>query len=194
MKIIARRAVLAMLLTTSLPGAARAAGETTRFYPIPGHGVLALKLPPDWKDSVSQPPRGLPPTLEFTPPTGNAFDFLVTVMWSPKGDPKFTAPETIENVVLRSGRKMLAQSVEKELPLQPVTMETRGTVGYVYTVTDKAPAPGSFEYATQGVFVTGEFQLNFTLLTHENPAPAKRPAFKALATAKQTKKAPAAAD
>jgi hypothetical protein len=186
------RGVLVVGLVSCLAGAASAAGEVVRSYPIPGHGALELKLPPDWKDSVRQPPHGLPPTLEFAPPSGKAFDLLVTVMWSPKKDPKFTAPETIKDVVLQTGQGQLSQAVEKELPWNPITMEGRGTIAYIYTLTDKAPAPGSFEYMTQGVFAAGEFQLSFTLLTHEKKSAALRPTLKALATARQTQRPGAA--
>jgi hypothetical protein len=175
-------ACLALCLAS--PGAATAPAKS---YPLPGHGQLELQFPADWRDSLRQPPGGLPPTLTFLPASGREFELLVTVLWSRKPDPDFNSPDRLEQSMLQMGRRTLRTSKEKALDPSVINMKGRGPIGFIYTLTDRAPAPGSFEYATQGVFAAGELQLNFTLLTHEHDSAFLRPTLKMLSTAKQVR-------
>lgn len=175
-------------IVSCLSGAVWASEQQARSYAIPGHGELELKVPEEWKDSVKRPSHDLPPTLIFTPRSDKTFKLLVTVFWNAKKDPQFNKPETIAELVTVLGNRQLSTAQETKLDIAEITMPQRGPIGYIYTLTDKAPAPGSFEYMTQGIFAAGDFQLSFTLLSHEIKPAAMRATLKALATAKGTKK------
>ena len=49
-----------------------------RTYDVPNHWSLELTVPEGWKESIQQPPRDLPPTVELSPATGNDFVVLIT--------------------------------------------------------------------------------------------------------------------
>ena len=44
----------------------------------------------------------------------------------------------------------------------------------VYTLTDKPPAPGSYEYVTSGSFLVGDLLLPITILHHQKDPPERR--------------------
>jgi len=152
----------ALLLLSLFVLAAEA--TSVRSYPLPGHGILELKVPSSWKESVSGPPAGLPPTIEFSPESGNGFDVQITPLWSPTGDPDLNRPEVIRSLVEKMGRKHLDQAVETEVRLK----EIKGprAKGYVFTITDRAPAEGEWTYLTAGAAGVGELLLSFTILTN----------------------------
>jgi len=142
------------------------AGETTsvRSYPLPGHGNLELKVPSAWKEAVSRPPGGLPPTIELSPAAGKEFNIQITPIWSPTGDPDLNRPEVIRALVEKMGRKQLDQAVETGIKLK----EIKGprAAGYAFTITDRAPAKGEWTYLTAGAAGVGELLLSFTILTN----------------------------
>jgi len=139
-----------------------------RQYPIPGHGVLKLDVPESWVDRIDQPPNDLPPTIIFSPPSGESFKILITAMWSPTDDEDFNKPSKIKSGMERRGLTLLPKAEETELKLQ----ELKGPScrGYCFSLTDKAPKPGEYKYMTQGELGLGDLILTFTILTREkNP-------------------------
>jgi len=61
------------------------------------------------------------------------------------------------------GNKLLKNAVEKDLMLREFN---RGQVkGYYFTLTDKAPKPGEFEYMTEGAVISGRIFIIFTALS-----------------------------
>lgn len=141
------------------------AGERTvssRSYSTPNHGSLELAVTNIWKDSVAQPPRGLSPTITFSPPAGDEFQVLVTALWSATAEPGFNTPENVRVSVRRQGEKLLSQAAEKTLVLEELRGEE--AVGYFYTLTDRAPKPGEYPYMSQGVMGVGDLLITFIIL------------------------------
>jgi hypothetical protein len=153
-------------LLAALPLAALAAGDDTvvRFYRVPGHGTLQLAVPVSWKESVSVQGPGLPPTVAFSPPEGSGFSVQITPLWSPAADPAFNRPESVRPLVARMGRQHLGSAVETDLVLREIRGEA--VAGYVFTLTDRAPAEGGWRYLTAGAAGAGDLLLSFTVLTH----------------------------
>ena len=157
---IATRCALLMLPMFVLAAEA----TSVRTYSLPGHGILELKVPSSWKENVSGPPAGLPPTIEFSPASGNGFNVQITPIWSPTGDPDLNRPEVIRALVEKMGRKRLDQAVETEIRLKEV--KGPGAVGYAFTLTDRAPAKGEWAYLTAGAAGVGDLLVSFTILTN----------------------------
>jgi hypothetical protein len=157
---VATRCALLMLPLLVLAAEA----TSVRTYSLPGHGILELKVPSSWKESVSRPPGDLPPTLEFSRASGNEFDVQITPIWSPTGDPDLNRPEVIRALVEKMGRKQLDQAVESEIKLK----EIKGpqSQGYFFTLTDRAPAEGEWKHLTAGAAGVGKLLLSFTILTN----------------------------
>ena len=134
-----------------------------------------------------RPPRaGLPPTVEFEPadgrPDAKGFTLLITVIPS-RGDPAFNSPERLKRAAEAQGRGMLSSAKETEIKLEEVKGEK--ATAYLFTVTDKAPDPGSFEYATAGSAGVGDLLLAVTFLHHEKDSADRRAALQMLKTARQ---------
>ena len=72
------------LMVGLIMATAPAFAETTaaRDYALGQHGSLRLTVPVSWKDKVSQPPNGLPPTILFVPESGATFKVMLTPIWS----------------------------------------------------------------------------------------------------------------
>ena len=152
----------ALLLLSSLALAAEA--TSVRSYPLPAHGTLELTVPSSWKESVSRPPGDLPPTIEFSPASGGDFDVQITPIWGPTADPDLGRPEAIRALVDEVGSRLLDQAVETEIILK----EIKGprAEGYVFMLTDRAPAEEEWKYMTVGAVGVEGLLLSFTILSN----------------------------
>jgi hypothetical protein len=91
---------------------------------------------------------------------------LLSVVWSASGfPPGYNAGERVRALVQQLRDKAAPTAVETEIALQPI----RGTAGegFFFSVTDKAPTPTGFKYATQGSLDVGGLLLGFTILSDE---------------------------
>jgi hypothetical protein len=165
-------------------GSATAAGQIAA-YPVPGHGRLQLTIPRGWTGEVSQPPGDLPPTITFRSSADREPKLLVTVLWSPNGDPAFNSGERIRALLPETGRKYVDTSVEKAIRLTELRVPS-GT-GYWFSLTDTAPKPGEYEHMSQGAIPAGELLLSFTILSHAAPPEGVQGILGVLATAEQKK-------
>jgi hypothetical protein len=139
-----------------------APASAVRSFPVPNHGVLVLAVPPSWMDVVHQPPDDLPPTLLFSPKTGNRFELLMTVFWNMKPGENMTDPGRLKGMVTAQGQTHLSAAIERELTV--LQLRRGETVGYYYVLTDKVSEPGGFPYRAQGAIGMGDLLLSFTLL------------------------------
>jgi hypothetical protein len=181
--------ITCFFLSIGVPLPAKAEEEgISRSYPIPNRGLLELKVPPSWRDSINQPSGEIPPTLLFTPTSGTPFKFLVTVLWSMRKDVDINDPAFLKANVEQIGRKALHTAVEKELTV----LELKGehSVGYYFVLTDKAPKPGEFRYVASGAIGAGKLQLAFTFLFNEKETEAQKTALQMLAEARQREQNP----
>ncbi len=154
-----------------------------REYTIPGHGVLKLGVPESWVDDVSQPPDDRPPTITFTPTTGDSFSVLITAMWNLIQVKDFNKPPKIKQMMEQRGQDLLPTAEETKLELHGL----RGPVcwGYYFSLTDKAPKSGEYKYLTQGSLGVGDLLISFTILTHEKESAVKKDAINMLRSSRQ---------
>jgi len=163
---VARLGAVGCALLLLSPPVLAAAPTSVRSYPLPGHGTLELTVPSSWKQSVSRPPADLPPTIEFTPVSGSEFVIQVTPIWSlsQDSDPDLGEPETIRGFVEKVGRRQLDHAIEREINLKEIAGPKAR--GYLFTITDRAPAKGEWKYLTAGAVGVDGLLLSFTILTN----------------------------
>jgi hypothetical protein len=153
-----------------------------RSFSVPTHSALQLRLPSSWKETLSQPPGGLPPTIVFVGPK-TTFKLSITVLWSPNGQADFNAPDKLLALVEAFGKQLATSSVEGRATLQELK-RGKAVAGYCFTITDKEPKPGEFEYLTQGAVALDELELGFTFLSHKKESPELMTALEGLLGAK----------
>ncbi|MEW6324310.1 MAG: hypothetical protein AB1515_02880 [Nitrospirota bacterium] len=159
----------------------------TRAYAIPSHGLLELSVPTEWSEKRQQPPGGLPPTILFQPKSGNEFKFLITTLWQEDPNAGLDQPDRLRAAMEQMGTLLMRRTaVETQLDLKE---DTAGNLGYYFTLTDRAPKPGEFEYVTQGTFVVGDLLLSFTFLAHEKESTALKTGLDLLRNARHRKAA-----
>jgi hypothetical protein len=132
---------------------------------IPGHGALQLSVPREWRVKASRPREDLPPTIEFLPGSGQAFSVQVTVLWSPRGDTSFNAPEELMTAVEHGRDLVKGKSLEADIPIREFSGERLH--GLYFDVTDKESKPGEWRYMTQGAAALDDLLLTFTILTND---------------------------
>lgn len=188
-RIVAACALLSALAGGAAPihGAGSAtAGETAvRTYALPGHGALLLRVPKSWKDEVKRPSGGLPPTIALHPAGSEDPLFLLTPIWSPKGDKGFNSLEKVRGVVTEQMRQMAPSAAEKELSPEPLQGEQLS--GFFFSATDKAPKKGDYEHLIQGAFAVGDLLLTATVLSHAKDSDGVRQAMTVLRDARHRK-------
>jgi hypothetical protein len=137
---------------------------------LPKHGTLNLKVPNKWKHKVRRPPRDLPPTIVFTPDSGDAFQVLITTLWDPKGDTGFINTINIKSLIEGDAAKMLSGAVEDSFQIKE--FDGKDGKGYYFTATDKAPKPGEYTYATRAGIIIGDMFLSVTVLSRSRTSKA----------------------
>jgi hypothetical protein len=166
------------------------AKTVARSFRIPNHGDLVLNVPESWSYSVRTPKLGLPPTIEFLPGPPKQFSALITVMPPAENAPAdFNSPAKLRELADARVKSMLPSAKETAINLQD--LEGEHATGHFFTVTDKRPEPGSFEYATPAVVGVGDLLLSVTILHHQKEAPQRALALELLKSASQSPKAEA---
>jgi hypothetical protein len=132
---------------------------------LPQHGKLILTIPASWKRSVKKVTGNLPPTIILSPKKGDAFETLITPIWSPENDPNFNKAPALKWAIEQILKKMLPTAVEKEVAIQ----EINGIdgPGHYFLVTDKAPKPGEYPYAVFAMVGVGDLILAVTILCRD---------------------------
>jgi hypothetical protein len=161
---VARLGAVGCALLLLLPPVLAAEQTSVRSYPLPGRGTLELTVPSSWKESLSRPPADLPPTIEFAPASGSEFAVQVTPVWSPADDTDLGDPETIRGFVEKLGRRQLDHAVETDIKLKEIAGPRAR--GYLFAITDRAPAKGEWKYLTAGAVGVDGLLLSFTILTN----------------------------
>ena len=137
----------------------------TRSFPLPNHGSIELKVPKSWQSKISQPPNDLPPTIVFSSQDPLAFQVLLTTLWAARPSIALPGPAQLKKITAEMIEKVGPQAVEREIPIKELKGES--TVGYYYSITDKAPKPDEYKYMTQGILRLGELTTTFTILTND---------------------------
>jgi hypothetical protein len=133
--------------------------------PVAGHGVLRFGLPDGWKEESRNVPEGLPPTVTCERSGPVRGELLLTVVWSPDGDPRFGSEENARGAVRLARDRMLASAVEADLPL--VAIKGAQGAGSYLAATDKNYKAGAGQYlvATTGALGANGLLLVFTVLS-----------------------------
>ncbi|MBC8105712.1 MAG: hypothetical protein H7Z14_03910 [Anaerolineae bacterium] len=158
------------------------AAASTKTYAVAGHGDLKLTIPAGWTESEDPVQPGMPRTVRFTD-ADNKFEALISVLPPPKGLVDFNSPQKLRTIAHAQVKQMLTTSKETSVALED--LKGASANGFVYTLTDKAPAPGSYEYMTGGVVGVGDLILSTTMLMHEKNPPQRAIALQMLAAASQ---------
>jgi hypothetical protein len=156
---------VAYLLLGFFVTAATAEETSLRRYPLADHSSIQLNVPASWKDEVRQPPKGLPPTIWFGPQTGASFKALVTPLWPRKKDVPPASADKIRQLVHQEARRVKPVAVEKTIAIKE--LKGSSSIGYYFSVTDRAPKKGEYKYMTQGIIRIGEVLTTFTILTND---------------------------
>jgi hypothetical protein len=157
---------------------------STRTFVIPKHGDLNLNVPADWNYSVRYPRPGLPPTIEFTVGPAKKFSAQITALFPREKDQEYNSPAKVRQIADASLKRMLPTAREAAVELEEV--KGKEATGYCYTLTDKAPNPGSFECMTTAFVGVGDLLLTVTLLHHQKDSPERSAALEALKSASQS--------
>lgn len=136
-----------------------------RSYPLQKHGTFQLKVPAAWKDSVTQPPNGLPPTITLSPKSGAPFQVMVTPMWPARPDVKVPTPDELKASVKRAADGAAPQAVEATIEVKE--LKGPANTGYYFAAIDRAPKPGEFKILNQGMIGVGDLRVAFTILTND---------------------------
>lgn len=159
-----------------------AAKTTHQALLLPGGRALMLTLPEGWGYSARSPRPGMPPTATFTGAgVDRRFSVQLSIVPLQPGKEAPTA-EKLRELAKGQGEGMLATA--KETKLEIIEVKGEGTIGYGFTLSDKAPAPGSFENMTSVFALTGDVILGATILHHGKAAAERKSALEMLRTAK----------
>jgi len=152
---------------------------------LPQHGKLILIIPASLKRSVKKVTGNLPPTIVLSPKKGDAFETLITPIWSPENDPNFNKAPAVKWATEQCLKKMLPTAVEKEVPIQ----EFSGIdgPGYYFLVTDKAPKPGEYPYAVFAIVGVGDLVLSVPILCRDKDSEGIDATIRILQEARQEK-------
>jgi hypothetical protein len=163
--------VLGMVLA-AVPAFAEA--TASRDYALGQHGSLRLTVPSSWKDKVSQPPNGLPPTILFVPESGAAFKVLLTPIWSDRSGAQLPVAADLRKKVEQAAAQAKAQVLDPDVTVQEMTGSTG--VGFHYSATDRTPNPGEYKRMDQGMLRVGDLLISFTILSQDASDPVNRAA------------------
>jgi hypothetical protein len=139
-------------------------------YEVPAAGVLELLLPPGWKVSW-KPAKSSGGTVQFDPTQGAQFSVAMSLL-SPNGFKSQAPPgwEELREITREGAGDVLSRSVETTVDLKEFSTDDR--VGFYYSLTDRAPAPGEFRRLTSGMVRIKDLVASFTILYNEPDAPA----------------------
>jgi hypothetical protein len=175
-----RLCIAVLLLLAAASGFAQTA---ERRFSLPDHGQIALPAPATWKDSLQQPPNRLPPTITFSPASGNPFQVMVTPLWAPQGQTPMTPPQ-LRALTEKAAADAKAQAAEPELRI--LDLQGKSGPGYYFSATDKAPKPNEYKHLSQGILRVGELAVTFTILTNDGQEEVVKQALQMLRGAAQT--------
>ena len=178
-----RHAAVIAFLGCLLAAAYGANDIQTRDYKIPKLGVLHLRVPVHWDETVER--HGKTPPVDISYQTSNHdFEYYVSAIWNgPRRDLK-----DVREFVEKTSDGLLSEVVETEIALQEVIGEHAS--GYYFAVTDKnpTPTPDDFKFMTQGLIRLDGMELTFTVLTNSKNTPVIEDALAVVRTAKFTSK------
>lgn len=147
-----------------------AAGERMHSYTLPHSGELRLTTPDTWRDNIEPAEEGMPPTIDFRPASGDAFQVKVTPLAPPADATSMAMPsqKAIRASVERGRAQAARQAVEKHIVVH--RLRSPHAAGYYFTATDKAPGhgPDDFPIMTHFEVVSGRVLLLVTAFYNDN--------------------------
>lgn len=128
---------------------------------------LVLDMPAGWRGFTASPEGAAVRTLSFSPPQGQSFKMLVTLIPLPRDDsrPPVTASDLRESTQAAADEAR-TQSVEAVLTV--VNLTGPQVSGVYFAATDRAPLPDEYKHLTQGSLVVDGAVLTFTVLANDD--------------------------
>jgi len=144
-----------------------AEAENVRTYPLYAGKALRLTIPDGWQEKVESPGPNPPITVEFTPPSGDRWVFMLSALFNPM-DPEAFDKKMVRRTVKESAKRVLPESSEKKI--EPVEIEGPEAIGWYIRATDakETLGPGDYRYMVQGMVTHGLAGMTFTLLTNDD--------------------------
>lgn len=160
-----RTALAPLLALLTAQALAQLADTGAHRYELPNQDTLELNVPPAWDEIVDQPDDGGPPTIQFHPREGAAFEVYVTPDWPDSPDGVAPDTETLREIVRTAAERIRGQTVEENLEIR--RLQGASGVGFYFVATEREPQPEEFRYMNQGALQVGELTVAFTILTNE---------------------------
>jgi hypothetical protein len=136
-----------------------------RLFDVPGHGRLRTVIPLEWRAASKPLAEPSSVSVRITPFTGDAFEIRITAVWLNAAARNRMTPEAIRANVKRSAEALLIRSDNKSVIIEDLQGEQ--AAGHYFTLADSDPAPGEYQYITQGSFLAGELMTAFTIFHRE---------------------------
>ncbi len=164
----AAAALPAALLLSAAAAAEPAATTVARAYDLGEHGVLQLEVPASWKDTIRPPKAGRPPTLVFEPAAGDAFEVLITPLWTETlfGDVRDDAK--LRKMIEAERDGLAPGAVESDLAVEP--LKGGHAAGYLVRATQKETGPGEYDHVVRAAIGAGRLLLSATILSRSESA------------------------
>lgn len=169
---------------TSPTTAPASTAPTDRAYTIEDHGELKLAIPAGWNEREEPPQPGIPRTIRLISADGR-FEMLISILAPPPGMPDFNSRTKLRAIAEMQGKHLLGTSKETSVVLEEIKTAPGGA--FLYTLSDKAPAPGQYAFISGGVVGVGNLILSTTMLMHERNPPERAKAIEVLAGATHAK-------
>jgi len=152
---------------------AEAGKAVTSTFLLPGNGAIRFAAPDSWSGRLERSSDSPFPTIHFSPVTGTPFEVMLTPMWFPKGK-SLPGLDAVRGMVEATAREAEPNAVEKQIRVKE--LRSKDVQGYYFTATDRAPKPGEFKYMDQGIVLTGNMMMTFTILTNDGQSGVTRSA------------------
>lgn len=163
--------------------------QSVREFLLPEHGTLRLDVPQPWHVHVGYPDDGLPPTIAFHPPSGNAYRIMLTPIWPSRSAGVPSRMNEMRRTVQSAADSAKSQAVETEIAVRD--FKGNSGEGFYFSATDRAPRAEEFKYMTQGMLRIGELSTSFTVLTNDPAGSIASDALRMLEGARHVARPPA---
>jgi Domain of unknown function (DUF4034) len=130
-----------------------------------GNTGLVLPAPDGWNEEIRSARADGPRSLFFTPQNGPAFVVAVTPSVAMRDGSDTPNAQALRASVLAAAQQVASRAVEKKLTIRPLGGSS--CVGYYFSATDRAPAPGEWKYLTKGMARVDGVDVAFEVLTND---------------------------
>jgi hypothetical protein len=135
-----------------------------RRFELPNKDAIEFAIPAAWKETVEQPPGGVP-TILLRPRKGEPFEVQVVPDWPDDPTESGADPETLREMVRAAAERIRDQATEQAFEVR--RLQGADGVGFYFLATDRETEPDGFKYMNQGALQVGDLTVTFTILTND---------------------------